>query len=109
MNNFSGFEKFVRAEIHPVFHDCVGGHMQQHQFASFTPELWLRHSYVNKLWADWQMKMESEIFNHYINVAFEMPLSQLFPREPLDNHDLPGEIKTLMSPHITLDCITSCK
>ena len=39
------------------------------------------------------MEMQNETFKHYINIAFQMPLSQLFPWKLRDENDLPGEIK----------------
>ncbi|KAL9984350.1 hypothetical protein ACROYT_G006634 [Oculina patagonica] len=91
--NFTTFEKYIRDKIHPAFHDCVGGHMLKHHFASFTPEFWIHHSFIDKLWTDWQIKRGNHTFEYFTNVEFEMPLSGRFPWELLDNHNLPGEIR----------------
>ena len=92
-DNFTAFESFIRDKIHPAFHDCVGGHMLQHHSASFTPEFWIHHSFLDKLWAAWQMEKNNRIFEYFINVSFEMPLSGRFPWELLDNHGLPGDVR----------------
>ena len=76
--NFTAFEKFVREKVHPAFHDCVGGHMLKHHSASFSPEFWIHHSFIDKLWADWQMNGASHTFEYFINIPFEMPLSGWF-------------------------------
>ena len=91
--NFTAFEVFIRNTVHPSFHDCVGGHMLKHHTASFTPEFWIHHSFVDKLWSDWQMKRENLTFEYFTDVAFEMPLSGMFPWEVLDNHNLPDEVR----------------
>lgn len=93
--NFTAFEKFVREKVHPAFHDCVGGHMLKHHSASFSPEFWIHHSFIDKLWADWQMNGASHTFEYFINITFEMPLSGRFSWELLDNHNLPGGVKIL--------------
>jgi len=91
--NFTAFEIFIRNTIHPIFHDCVGGHMLKHHTASFTPEFWIHHSFIDKLWTDWQRKRDNRTFEYFTDVAFEMPLSGLFPWELLDNHNLPAGIR----------------
>ena len=82
-------------KVHPAFHDCVGGHMLKHHSASFSPEFWIHHSFIDKLWADWQMNGASHTFEYFINITFEMPLSGRFSWELLDNHNLPGGVKIL--------------
>ena len=91
--NFTAFENFIRDRIHPALHDCVGGHMLKHHSASFTPEFWIHHSFVDKIWADWQMKRGNRTFVYFTNVSFEMPMSERFPWELLDNHGLPGDVR----------------
>ena len=93
--NFTAIEKFVREKVHPAFHDCVGGHMLKHHSASFTPEFWIHHSFIDKLWADWQRKRANHTFDYFTNVPFEMPLSGRFPWELLDHHNLPGEVRII--------------
>ena len=91
--NFTAFENFIRDRIHPALHDCVGGHMLKHHSASFTPEFWIHHSFVDKIWADWQMKRGNRTFVYFTSVSFEMPMSERFPWELLDNHGLPGDVR----------------
>lgn len=91
--NFNEFESFTRKVIHPAFHDCVGGHMAKHHSAAFTPEFWIHHSFVDKLWADWQMRSSNRTFQYFPSIPFEMPLTGRFPWELLDNQGLPGEVR----------------
>jgi len=91
--NFTAFEIFIRNKIHPAFYDCIGGHMLKHVTASFSPEFWIHHSFIDKLWADWQLKRGNHTFEYFTDVTFEMPLSGLFPWELLDNHNLPAGIR----------------
>ena len=91
--NFTVFEDFVRNVIHPALHDCIGGHMSEHHSSAFTPEFWIHHSFVDKIWADWQTKRKNRAFEYFTTISFEMPLSRRFPWELLDNHGLPGDVR----------------
>ena len=92
-SNFTVFEKFIRNKIHPSFHDCVGGHMLKHHSASFTPEFWIHHSFVDKLWTAWQTKNYKQKFEYFTSISFEMPLTERYPWELLDNDGLPGDVR----------------
>ena len=92
---FDIFEQTVRESFHTKFHDCVGGHMGVHPTASFTPEFWLHHSFIDKLWADWQGKGTENKFHYYTNIIFTMTGSERFPWEYLDLDNLPGGVKVL--------------
>ena len=91
--NFTAFEKFIREKIHPAFHDCVGGHMLRHHSASFAPEFLIHHSFVDKLWTAWQLRSDNRTFEYFTSISFEMPLSERYPWELLDNHGLPGDVR----------------
>ena len=49
---------------------------------------------MDKIWTDWQMKRGNRTFAYSTNVSFEMPMSERFPWEPLDNHGLPGDVRS---------------
>ena len=92
-SNFTVFEKFIRDKIHPSFHDCVGGHMLKHHSASFTPEFWIHHSFVDKLWTAWQTITYKQKFEYFTSISFEMPLTERYPKELLDNNGLPSNVR----------------
>ena len=93
LNDFHIFEHTIREGFHTKFHDCVGGHMGYHMPASFTPEFWLHHGFIDKLWADWQDKGAAYKFQYFINISFTMPGSEEFPWEYLDADYLPDGVK----------------
>ena len=90
--NFTQFERTIRETFHPALHDCIGGHMSAQSSASFTPEFWVHHGFIDKLWSDWQNKGHAYKFQYFKNVAFEMPATSRFPWEFLDNDNLPGNV-----------------
>lgn len=50
---FTGYQSLLEAPVHGGTHNAVGGHMAG--TASPTdPLFWLHHSFIDKLWADWQ-------------------------------------------------------
>ena len=95
LENFTIFEQTVREQFHTKFHNCVGGNMAHHSTASFTPEFWLLHGFIDKLWADWQRKGAAYQFQYYTNISFTMPGSEQFPWEYLDLDSLPGGVRVL--------------
>lgn len=95
VDQFCIFENTIRETFHSSLHDCVGKHMIHHTTASFTPEFWLHHGFIDKLWTDWQEKVVANKFQYYTNIIFTMPGSERFPWEYLDVDELPGGVKVL--------------
>lgn len=95
LEDFTVFERTIREKFHTKFHDCVGGNMAHHSTASFSPEFWLLHGFIDKLWTDWQKKGVAYQFQYYINITFTMPGSGQFPWEYLDQDSLPGGIRVM--------------
>lgn len=93
LENFTLFEQTVREQFHTKFHDCVGGTMLHHSTASFSPEFWLLHGFIDKLWADWQKKGVTFQFQYYTEIYFAMPGSGQFSWEYLDQDNLPGGLR----------------
>ena len=92
--NFTVFEKTIREIFHSKFHDCVGESMYCFLTAAYTPEFWLHHGFIDKLWADWQKKKGNK-FEYYPEISFIMPGSDRFPWEYLDVDQLPGDVRVL--------------
>ena len=95
LKNFTMFEQTIREQFHTKFHNCVGENMARHETASFAPEFWLLHGFIDKLWADWQSKSVANQFHYYTNNMFTMPGSGRFPWEYLDLDSLPEGVKVL--------------
>lgn len=95
LENFTIFEQLIREQYHTKFHDCVGGNMAHHATASFTPEFWLLHGFIDKLWTTWQRKSLANQFQFYTNIRFTMPGSDKFPWEFLAQDSLPGGVRIL--------------
>ena len=92
--NFTVFEKTIREIFHSKFHDCVGESMYCFMTAAYTPEFWLHHGFIDKLWAEWQKKKGNK-FDYYPEISFIMPGSDRFPWEYLDVDQLPGDVRVL--------------
>ena len=53
---FEEFEDTVRVDYHVLALEAIGGTMRNPQIAGNAPELLLHHSFVDKLWNQWQNK-----------------------------------------------------
>lgn len=51
--SFAGFQSLVEGAIHSGTHNAVGGDMAGASSPT-DPLFWLHHSFLDKLWADWQ-------------------------------------------------------
>lgn len=93
LDNFTIFNYVVREMLHNDFHDCVGRLMYHHFTASNTPEFYLHHSFMDKIWSKWQEKGDDYRYQYYVSINIRMPKADHYPWEFLDNDNLPGNIK----------------
>ena len=92
---FLDFEEIVRFNYHVQLHSSIGGTMSDPITASNAPEMVLHHSFLDKIWLQWQNKGED-----YKNAYFPISRDKLLPSkyytwEWLDSSDLPGQVKVI--------------
>lgn len=95
LDDFGHFYYIVREKLHNDFHDCVGRLMHHHFAASNTPEFYLHHSFMDKIWSKWQDKGNNYTYQYFVSSVMKMPLAERYPWEFLDNSNLPGNIRVV--------------
>ena len=90
--SFKYFEETVREELHAMFHDCIGGDMPDNRLAGQTPEVLLHHSFMDKIWDQWQGKSDWHKYQYFTSINFKMPFADLYPCQVLNNYNLPGGV-----------------
>lgn len=59
-----------------------------------SPEFALHHSFIDKIWMDWQRRSRAHLNAHFPQVANNMPgTAGLHPRDVIDNSRLPGGVR----------------
>jgi len=91
--NFTIFEYRLREKIHNDFHDCTGMLMYHHETAGNTPEFALHHSFIDKIWHQYQARGSQYKFAYYTALNMLMPEADRYPWEYLDSDNLPGDIR----------------
>ena len=62
--------------------------------SAVAPEFALHHSFLDKIWMDWQRQSNAHLNAHFPTVARNMPgTGDLHPRAVLDNSRLPGGVR----------------
>ena len=62
--------------------------------SAVAPEFALHHSFVDKIWMDWQRQSNAHLNAHFPGVANNMTgTGNLHPRDVLDNSRLPGGVR----------------
>ena len=89
---FNVFEWILREKFHNDFHDAVKGTMANHVTASNAPEFWLHHSFLDKLWHDWQSKGVQYKYHYNYLSNCKMPLTRYYSWQLLDSENLPEGI-----------------
>ena len=90
--NFTVFVEVIREVFLWKIRDCVGESMQNILTATFTPEFWLHHTFIDKLWAKWEGDIIERELGHYRNTAFKMPGLERFAWEYMSLNTLPGGV-----------------
>jgi len=92
-SRFNDFEVTMRINLHDYVHCLIGGHMCSFDSA-VAPEFALHHSFMDKIWMDWQTRSSAHLNAHFPGVATNMPgAGGLHPRDVLDNSRLPGSVR----------------
>ncbi|XP_068713828.1 uncharacterized protein [Montipora foliosa] len=92
-SSFDDFEISMRINLHDTVHCLIGGHMCSFDSA-VAPEFALHHSFLDKLWMDWQRISGAHLNAHFSHVSANMPgTGGLHPRDVIDNSKLPRGVK----------------
>lgn len=88
--SFEDFEYFLHREFHDAVHCVIGGQMCTDDSAS-SPEFFLHHAFVDKLWSDWQRQSSEHTKNeHFTSQTVAMPASNYLSKDLLDLSKQPG-------------------
>lgn len=89
-SSFDDFENFLHREFHDAVHCVIGGQMCSDDSAS-TPEFFLHHGFVDKIWSDWQKQSMAHTKNqHFTSQTIKMPGTNHLSKELLDLREQPG-------------------
>ena len=97
MDDFTEFERTVRGPLHDNVHCQVGATMCTSEAAS-APEFFLHHTFIDKIWDDWQQKSQAHKNAYFPTVTENMPETQLRPAELIDLANQPGGISVEYEP-----------
>ena len=86
---FSTFEKSTREVIDRSFQECVGGSMNSTLMSTYTPEFWLHHAFIDKVWTEFKGLGSLDYYRH---LTFKFPGLDKFPWEYAINDVLPGDV-----------------
>ena len=96
LKDFLQFEDTVRNIYHGDLHDLIRGTMWTSMTASNAPEMVLHHSFLDKLWAEWQKKGQEYIKAYYPHLpSKKMPGSNYSASQWIDSNNLPGHVKVI--------------
>ena len=95
LEDFFDFERIVRDIYHAEVHDFIGGTMLTGNSSSNAPEVILHHSFLDKLWLQWQNKGEEYRNVYFPSLLLKLPESNYHGWEWLDSNNLPGQVKVL--------------
>ena len=95
LKDFFQFEKIVRDYYHAQPHDWIGATMKSPHSAGNSPEMPLHHSFLDKLWYQWQKKGDEYINVYYRSVPFKLPGSKYYGWEWMDYRNLPGQVNVI--------------
>ena len=89
------FDQIVRNEYHDPTHARIGGTMMHPHSSSNAPAMPLHHSFLDKIWYQWQKKGDDYKYAYFKSVTFKLPGSEYYGWEWMDSNNLPGDVKVL--------------
>lgn len=93
LTNFFDFELMLRVNLHDVVHFAIGAIMIGENSA-VAPEFFPVHSFVDKIWDEWQAKGNLYRFHEsYLAQNYTMPGTNFMSVEFLNNEALPECVK----------------
>ena len=95
LTDFFRFDQIVRDEYHAPTHDRIGCTMMHPHSSSNAPAMPLHHSFLDKIWYQWQKKGDDYKYAYFKSVTFKLPGSKYYGWEWMDSNNLPGDVKVL--------------
>lgn len=93
-SKFSKFEAGVRKYMHNDLHNAIGGTMSEDESA-VAPEFWCHHSFLDKIWSNWQDHGLRYKFVYYRNISKTLPGGTHFGWEFTDLQNQPHCVRVL--------------
>ena len=90
-NDFTEFEQRLRRALHDNVHCRINGVMCSNESAS-APEFFLHHTFIDKIWDDWQKKSSAHKYAYFPTVLQDMPGTNLRPAKLIDLSNQPGGV-----------------
>ena len=97
MDDFTDFECTLRGSLHDNVHCQVGATMCTNESAS-SPEFFLHHTFIDKIWDDWQKKSCTHKNAYFPTIRQNMPETELRPAELIDLSYQPGSVSVEYEP-----------
>jgi len=97
MGDFTEFERTLRELLHNNVHCQVGATMCTAEAAS-SPEFFLHHTFIDKIWDDWQKKSSAHKNAYFPTVEENMPETELRPVALIDLSNQPGGVSVEYEP-----------
>ena len=91
--NYTVFSDTIFGGLHLIFHKCIGA-SQYFKTAPYNLEFWLHHSFLDKLWVEWE-KNNKGSKRGLSRIRYLMYGTIHYPLEYLDEKHLPGDVKVL--------------
>jgi hypothetical protein len=91
-SEFTQFEIGLRVNFHNLVHCAIGGTMCSRD-AGYTPEFFLHHGFIDKLWSDWQKKSSNHHNAHFSTITNPMTAAgSTSAADVIDNYNLPDGV-----------------
>ena len=97
IDDFTEFERDLRIELHDNVHCRIGATMCSQEAAS-APEFFLHHTFIDKIWDDWQKKSTAHKYAYFPTVQQNMPGTNLRPAQLIDLSNQPGGVSVEYEP-----------
>ena len=95
LEDFENFEETIRVTYHNEPHNVIGGTMVDPLVTANAPEMLLHHSFVDKLWYEWQKRGDEYKNAYFPRVPFKLHGSNYYVWEWINSSNLPGQVKVL--------------
>lgn len=95
VEEFFKFEETIRYVYHYEIHEFVGGTMLESTTSANAPEVVLHHSFLDKLWLQWQKKGKDYKYVYFSKSRRKLPQSEYYAWQWLDSNNLPDQVKVL--------------
>ncbi len=95
LEKFFEFEEIVRLAYHSEVHNFINGTMYSSSSSANAPEVVLHHSFLDKIWLQWQKKGDDYKNVYFPSVRYKLPKSKYYGWQWLDSDNLPGQVKVM--------------